>query len=328
MKILNTKGITFDDVLLVPQYSDLLSRSEADPRTQIGNLKLSIPIIAANMDSISGIEMALAMGKLGGAAILHRYEKPEVIVEWLKRLAFEGLPAIPSIGVKEVDLAWAKIYRAYTDCICLDIAHGHSAAGIQTLQALKQFNFKTTIAGNVATFQGAYRLSKYANVIKVGIGPGSVCETRGVTGHGIPQLTAIKDAYYGAGENGATIIADGGMNSSGDIVKALAMGAHAVMTGSLVAGTDECNMPGLYRGMASAQAQMSWFGQLHNAAAEGIEQKISTRGPIRAVVAQLAGGIRSGMSYSGARTLAELYEKAVFMPVTSSTIHENNTRKI
>ncbi len=328
MYIMRDKGITFDDVLLVPQYSNLSTRLEANTSTQIGELKLKIPILTSNMDSISGIEMALAMGSLGGAAVLHRFEDYKVIMEWLKHLAFKGYPAIPSIGVKPVDLVHAKLYRAYTDAICVDVAHGDSFVAFEQLRKLRQFNFKTVIAGNVATWKAANELSKFANVIKVGIGPGSVCETRSVTGHGVPQLTAIYNSYQGARQNNATIIADGGMQSSGDIVKALAMGADAIMTGSLVAGTDECNIAGLYRGMASAEAQLAWQGKVNNGAAEGIEQKVSSRGPVKDVIERLVGGIRSGMSYSGVRTLTALKENAIFMPVSPSTVRENHTRKV
>ncbi len=338
MKILEERGITFNDVLLVPQYSDLASRSEADTSTQIGNIKLKIPIISANMDSITGRDMAFEMGYLGAAGVLHRYNMPENTIADLRALkAFPGhpnrvndRPAIPSIGVKRSDRDFAECYREFTDAICLDIAHGDSKQAHLMLEFLSDLGYKTIIAGNIATYDAAMRLlDSGADTIKVGIGPGSVCETRGVTGHGVPQLTAIKNVYEATRHfDFATVIADGGMNSSGDIVKALAMGANAVMTGSLLAGTDECNKKDVYRGMASAEAQTEWQGRVNNEAPEGASQVVSARGPVKKILEQLTGGIRSGMSYSGARTLAELREKAVFMMVSSATTHENGTRKI
>lgn len=329
MKFVTYSGLTFDDVLLIPQYCDLNSRLEVDTSTKIGDFNLKIPIISSNMDSITGLDMAMAMGKLGGSGVLHRYAKKELIDLWLSVLVGNDLPAIASIGVKEQDYRAAVEYRAITSAICVDVAHGDSLSVLNIVRHLKDLGYKTIIAGNVATGPASLRLVKAgANVIKVGIGPGSVCETRGVAGHGMPQLTAIESVVEALKGLPVHIIADGGMNSSGDIVKALAAGANAVMTGSLLAGTSECNKQGVYRGMASSDAQMEWKGIVGNGTPEGISQSVDNKGSVSDIVAKLVGGIRSGMSYSGARTLTELRERAMFIKVSSSTIKENSTRKV
>jgi IMP dehydrogenase len=330
VKILEKTGLTFNDVLLVPQRTDLESRMDADTSSVIGNISLRIPIISANMDSITGIDMAIAMGRAGGAGILHRYDSPEKILKSIMILKDHRVPAIPSVGVKAVDWSAACLYRQLTDAICLDVAHGDSTGALQMVKELcDRLHFKTIIAGNVATKDGALRLvSCGANVIKVGIGPGSVCETRSVTGHGVPQFTAIMDVCEALRGTPTHVIADGGMNNSGDIVKALAAGAHAVMTGSLLAGTKECNKKRIYRGMASAEAQKEWLGKVNNNAPEGISQDINERGPVSEVLEKLVGGIRSGLSYSGSESLHQLREKAVFMKVSPTTMIENGTRKL
>lgn len=329
MKFVSYSGLTFDDVLLVPQYSNLKTRLEADPSTKIGELSLKIPIISANMDSITGLDMAMAMGRLGAAGILHRYASKDEIGFWLSVLVGNGYPAIPSVGIKEEDYRAALEYRAITSAICVDIAHGDHISVFNILTHLKHLNYTTIIAGNVATAEGALRLAQAgANVIKVGIGPGLVCQTREVSGHGVPQLTAIESAIDALKGMSVQVIADGGMNSSGDMVKALAAGANAVMTGSLLAGTTECNKQGVYRGMASSDAQMEWKGVVGNDTPEGISQSVDNKGSVSDIVAKLVGGIRSGMSYTGARTLEGFRERALFIKVSPSTVKENSTRKV
>lgn len=318
--------LTYDDVLLQPQYSELESRAEADTTTKIGELELQVPIISANMDTITGYCMAEEMGRVGGAGILHRFQDPEQVLNFLHLLSKAGVPAIPSIGVQESDRALATKYRGATKAICLDIAHGHSKAAGRMVDFLRNtLGYSTVIAGNVATKQGARFLMDHgANVVKVGIGPGSVCTTRSVTGHGVPQLSAILDICESVD---VSVIADGGLKSSGDIVKALAAGADAVMTGSLFAGCPETPGDGEYRGMASPEAQIGFRGRISNRAAEGVAVNVARKPPVEVVMAELAGGIRSGMSYSGARTLSELRSKAVFIKVSSHTIIENGVRR-
>ncbi len=338
MMIIEKEALTFDDVLLVPQHSDLESRKQADSSTRIGALELKIPIVSANMDSITGLKMAVALGETGGAGILHRFEKDETLLWWVQELQSQGLPAIPSVGVKAADTVLAKKYRYYTEHICLDIAHGDSLQAVEMVKVLKSLDFKTIIAGNVATLQGAHRLVKAgANVIKVGIGPGSVCQTRGITGHGLPQLQAILDVcsekhrfYIDNSYTSFQVIADGGMRNSGDIVKALGAGAHCVMTGSLFAGCAETPVTGpqnTYRGMASKEAQESFRGHVSNGTPEGISMNVPMKGSAKEVLETLAGGIRSGLSYSGCRTLKEFRENAIFVRVTANCKTENGTRQ-
>lgn len=323
--ILHKKTLTFDDVLLVPQYSEIDSRSEIDTSTKIGGLKLRVPIISANMDTITGVEMAEAMGQSGGAGILHRYQKADQVVSSLRLLKEVGEPGIPSVGVQVDDKAKARTYRDFTRHICVDVAHGDTKATMEMVDFLRNtLGYDTVIAGNVVTLEAAKRLEKAgANVIKVGVGPGSVCTTRSVTGHGYPQFSAIMEI---AGAGCYDVIADGGLKNSGDIVKALGAGAAAVMTGSLFAGCPETLGGTEYRGMASPEAQIEFRGRISNRMAEGVAVKVPVKSPVAVVMAELAGGVRSGFSYSGARNLQEFQECATFVKVSPNTTVENGIR--
>lgn len=354
------EALTFDDVLLIPQYSVLGSRKEADTSTRISGMGLTIPVVSSNMDTITEDKMAIRMYQLGGLGILHRYAKTEDVIAWIKNIkesTHHGGFAVPSVGVKKEDLELADRYLDVTrDAICVDIAHGDSEQAIEMVFALKERGWKHIIAGNVATFDGALRLIMAgATTIKVGVGPGSLCTTRIVTGHGVPQLTAIMDcAEVKKSFPEVTIIADGGIRNSGDAVKALAAGADAVMLGGMLAGTDETPgdleynfkvefynagyqitptpavfinppqpMVKRYRGMASRDAQVGWRGSVSNDAPEGEAMVVPVKGPVEFVVNELVGGIRSGMSYSGSRTLKEFHKKAQFVKVTSNAVREN-----
>ena len=324
--------LTFDDVLIEPGYSDLASRHEADTSVILGKtLALDVPILSANMDTITGPEMAYAMGQAGGAGVLHRYVDASKVTHWLDGLQ---APRVPSVGLGLQQMTHAQMYREFTESICLDVAHGNTKQVVENIKALVKMDYKNIIAGNVATPDGVYRLADAgANIIKVGIGPGSVCTTRLVTGVGVPQLSAIMRCAKGDRNYAYPhIIADGGMKTSGDIVKALAAGADAVMSGHFFAGCQE--IPGgtqnteyvTYRGMASGQAQMEFKGHVGNENPEGISKKVKVNGSVTHVMKELAGGLRSGMSYVGARNMVELRENAVFIKVSANTRHENGTR--
>lgn len=323
---IDDEKLTFDDVLLVPQYSDVKSRADVNLKTEVGGWCLNHPIIPANMDTITGLEMAMTVGYTGGMGILHRFQSVENVLASLKELKAHGRPAVPSVGVD--GLVAAEVYREFTDVICVDVAHGHSLQVGEFVKVLRKKLGYTIIAGNVCTATGAIYLRECgAHTIKVGCGNGSICATRGVTGHGYPQLSAILDVASKASEYGYKIIADGGLSSSGDIVKALAAGADAVMTGYLFAGCPETPGGGVYRGMASAQAQMDHKGRVSNNTPEGVSFKVSVKPPASEIIKQLCGGIRSGLSYSGVKNLKELRENAVFARVSKNTVVENSTRK-
>jgi IMP dehydrogenase len=317
-----TDGLTFDDVLLVPQFSDIQSRTQVDISTQIGSIELKVPIISANMDTITDDIMAMTMAVNGGLGILHRYVTAENMVQWLKNIKLLNHVAVPSVGVQANDLVNAEKYREFTNSICVDIAHGDSVSMCATVAGLHQMGYQNIIAGNIVTADAAERLVQAgANILKVGVGPGSVCTTRIVTGHGYPQLSAIEEV---AKVTNAWIIADGGIRSSGDIVKALAVGADAVMVGGLFAGCHETPNKGTYRGMASAEAQVDFKGKVSNNAAEGVAIAVDPKGYVGDVINELVGGIRSGFSYSGARTLKEFRSKAKFVKMTGNGLTESH----
>jgi IMP dehydrogenase len=327
-------AFTYDDLLLYPQYSDVLSRKLCNLATNLSShWQLAIPIISANMDTVTGEEMVSAMTLAGASGILHRYQHHHDVLATIRNLRSRLYPrqasVIPSIGVCSEALEMAKdYYRLGCQTICIDIAHGDSKQIIELTKQVRQF--MTVVAGNVATYEGADRLAMAgAEIIKVGVGPGSMCTTRLVTGHGVPQASALIEVvrlkkYY----PNLKIIADGGIKNSGDIAKALALGADAVMVGSLFAGCTETpgetiNGKKAYRGMASREARQNFDPNLHNNyTPEGVATLKPHIGPVEDVIKGLAGGLRSALSYSGAYTLEEFRQKARLMLVTSSSYHE------
>lgn len=338
-------GFSFDDVLLVPQHSKIASRDDVDLSTTLGKLKLQLPLLSANMDSVTEVNMAIAMGKAGGAGVLHRFAKGEQIIEWLRNLkssAFNSISVIPRIISIGLDLkpfdGGADLVEVCNevkvDAICVDIAHGDHIRMLTTIEFLRTtLPTIDIIAGNVATSGAAFRLYQAgANIIKVGIGPGSVCSTRVVSGHGMPQLSAIIEVAEQVKFRGCSVIADGGIRYPGDIVKALAAGADAVMLGSLLAGTDEAagrrfvehgNIYKTFRGMASREVQEEKRGD-RPPRVEGVSAKVPYRGPVIDTLDNLEAGIRSGLSYSGANNLDELREVAEFVVVTGNTLRESH----
>ena len=467
-------GFTFDDVLLVPKFSDVKSRKDADTQTKFSrNIPLSIPIVSANMDTVTESAMAISMARLGGIGVIHRFltldEEVEevlkvkrsegVVIEdpmtlgpertvreaWdiigqreiggivivdkggrvlglltrrditleddldrkvkelmtprkglivarkgvtleqarkilhenrveklpivdakgnlaglitskdiMKRRQFPSatkdskgrLRVAAAVGVKGDHLVRSrKLLDAGADALVVDIAHGHSVYAIETVKEIKkELGDVEVIAGNVATARGALDLIKAgADAVKVGVGSGSICVTRVVTGSGVPQLTAIIDSVAGAAGSDVPVIGDGGVRNPGDVTKAMAAGASSVMIGSLFAGTEESPGPTvlregvrykLTRGMASLAATVDRRVResrssgpkedelieevIEESVPEGVEGMIPYKGRVDEVVKQLVGGLRSGMSYSGAHTLAELRKNAEFMRITSA----------
>lgn len=488
MKIRKAKGLTFDDVLLIPQRSAVTSRQDVNTSAALtSKIAMNIPIISANMDTVTEMAMAIAMARIGGIGIIHRFMTVEQQVRQVRQVKrsegfmvenpytieqnrsivhaqklmqehdigglavtnadgkliglvtqrdlllapddraavstvmtpddqmisgtlatspdearailhkhrLEKLPILDAagnlvglitaqdvikrqqhpeatkdskgrlrvgaaIGVKPEDLKRTEaLLAAGADVLVLDIAHGHADHCIEMVKTLRRnFPQAQIIAGNVATSDGARELAEAgADAIKVGIGPGSICTTRIVTGFGVPQLTAIMDSAAGLQAAGIDIpiIADGGIKTSGDLVKALAAGASTVMIGSLFAGTEEA--PGspvirdgqkfkVVRGMASlgaamgrktaeqaelkgddeesAESQVDWA----KVVPEGVEAVVPYRGNVQEIVYQLVGGLRSGLSYGGARSIKELQEKAEFIEISAAGVRESGSHDV
>ncbi len=343
--MIKTEALTYDDVLLQPQYSDIRSRKEIDIGARFNkDINLSLPIISSPMDTVTGGTMAATMSTAGGIGIIHRYNTVEAQVLEVVR-AYEARPddnviVGAAIGVTGDYFERAQaLISAGVDVLCLDVAHGHHLLMKEALIDIRELAPSVHImAGNVATLQGVNDLSDWgADSVRCNIGGGSICSTRIQTGHGIPGLQTIFECAKT--DRNVSIIADGGIRNSGDMVKAIAAGADAVMCGSLLSGTAET--PGnvfedrdgfkykTYRGMASKEAQMSWRGKYSSF--EGVASQVPFRGNVGLLLEDLKRGLRSGFSYSGARNISELQSKAVFVRQTSAGFGESkthiNTRK-
>lgn len=325
-------AITYDDVCLVPQYSEIQSRSDVD--LSGGSLKLKTPLISANMDSVTEAKMAIEMATYGGLGIIHRFMDFESLTNEVNEFyntipnAYNHLAL--SLGVSQDSYDMLDYCLENAKIICIDIAHGHSKRVLDLIREIRRrSSYTTIIAGNVATADATKSLlDAGANIIKCGVGPGSMCTTRVVTGHGVPQLTVIDKCSGIARSYNAEIIADGGIRNSGDIAKAIAAGAHYVMLGSLLAGTDES--PGKvlfvdgspykeYRGMASFNAQKSIGKDEKKIVPEGASKLKKCKGPAKDIIFQLSGGLRSALSYSGSSNLNEFRQKAEFVRITSAS---------
>lgn len=334
------RGLTYDDVLIVPAKSSVRSRREPSLATQVTKRhKIEMPFISANMDTVTESAMAIAMSKLGGLGILHRFMDIQHQATEVRLVKEAGVDLVAaSIGVNEEGRERAEaLVAAGARILTIDIAHGHSVAMIETLKWLRdKFGDKVDlIAGNVATPEATLELIEAgADAIKVGIGPGSMCTTRLITGCGVPQLTAVAWCAEVTTERNIPLIADGGLKTSGDVVKAFAAGANSVMLGSLLAGCLET--PGevragkkTYRGMASRSAQVSWRGGLpEGMAPEGESTSIPIKGHVRDVIMELGGGLRSGMSYVNATQMNEIKENARFIEMSAMGVHESRAHGV
>ncbi len=470
------EGLTFDDVLLVPKFSDITSRSQTNLETKLSrNISLNIPLVSANMDTVTESGMAVAMAREGGLGIIHRFltieeeanevlkvkrsgsvmiENPYFIsptqtikdaIRYMKEKGVSGLlvtdsesklagiltrrdvmfesestqlvndvmtkdvvTAKPGLSLDEAKEILRKnrieklplvdesnhikglittkditnienypfaskdkkgrplvgaavgvkgdfmdrtesLLEAGADVIVVDIAHGHSENAVNTIRHIKKaFPDSELIAGNVATAAGTEALIKAGvDAVKVGVGSGSICITRVVTGSGVPQLTAILDCAKVGLQHDIPIISDGGIRTSGDVTKALAAGASSVMVGSILGGTDES--PGsfiskngkrfkIYRGMASFYASLgrkskvsghvSIEDDLNDYVAEGVEAMVPYKGSVADILKQLTGGVRSGLSYCGAHTIKQMQENAEFIKMSGAGFAESQPHDV
>ena len=357
-------GYTFDDVLLVPAYSQVVP-AKVKLHTQLTpKIKLNIPICAAAMDTVCEEKMALALAKLGGIGFIHKnmtIEDQALMITNIKKLKVDSQETMAAIddkgrylvgaavGVSEQTLERvAALVKAEVDIISVDSAHGHSKGVIDAVRAIRQeYPDLDIIGGNIVTAQAAIDLVYAgASVVKVGVGPGSICTTRVVAGVGVPQLTAVNDVFQVAKTYKIGVIADGGIKLSGDIVKALAAGSDCVMLGGLLAGCDEA--PGdiiminerkykSYVGMGSLSAMQRGSSdryfqggkkELSKLVPEGIEAMVPYKGSVIDVVYQMMGGLRSGMGYCGCETVSDLKDKAQFVSISNAGLKESHPHDV
>ncbi len=330
-------AMTFDDVLLIPAYNHYESRRLVDISIvdRSGKLNLDLPVITSNMDTITECEMANFIGAKGGMGALHRFMSIDDNIAEFKKC---NTKVFVSIGCTEAELERAAALRdAGAEYFCIDVAHAHAKYVGKTIKNLRDILPHACImAGNVATYAGAdYLASCGADIIKAGIGGGSVCSTRIKTGFGVPMLTCIRDCA----RTDRSIVADGGLRSPGDIVKALAFGADFVMLGGMLAGTQPT--PGKvitkennhkikqYRGMASKEAQEDFMGVMHEwKTAEGVAVEVPYREDEEQIIADIIGGLRSGLTYGGSSTIHELQRKLNYMVVTNAARIESLPHKM
>ena len=336
------EAVCFDDVLLVPQRSDIATRDEIRLTTKLGDKKFRLPIISSPMDTVTEARMAIAMFSHGGLGVIHRYntmkEQCKIVRDVTQRFEETGDANINNVAAAigtSIDFKERanSLYECGARIICIDVAHGHHELVESATKALKDSfgDAVTVIAGNVATAEAFKDLSDWgADAVRIGIGGGSICSTRIQTGHGVPTLQSVLDCRDASD---AAIIADGGIKTAGDIVKSLAAGADMVMLGSMLAGTKEA--PGdvfqsndnkrykVYRGMASTEAQIAWRGMAKSL--EGISTTIPYKGEVEHILHKMERNIKSGLSYTGARSLKELRAKARFIKQTSAGLSESRT---
>lgn len=360
------EGLTFDDVLLIPAESHVLP-NEVDLSTKLAdNLQLHIPLISAGMDTVTEGAMAIAMALQGGLGVVHKNMSISAQAGEVANVKSVQVPAsavnaavdsdnhllaAAAVGVTSDTFERAEaLLEAGADAIVIDTAHGHSAGVLRKIKEIRDhFPKATLIAGNVATGDATRALfDAGVDVVKVGIGPGSICTTRVVAGVGVPQITAIYDAATAAREYNKPIIADGGIKYSGDVVKALAAGGNAVMLGSMLSGTTEA--PGdlfesdgkkykSYRGMGSVGAMAQSHGssdryfqggvnEANKLVPEGIEARVAYKGDVSDVIFQIDGGLRSGMGYVGAADIPSLIENAQFVKITGAGLRESHPHDV
>ncbi len=343
------EALTFDDVLLVPRYSSVLP-AETNLHTDLGgDLKLKIPFLSSAMDTVTESDMAIAMAQKGGLGIIHRNLSITEQSKEIQKVKKKNLLVGAAVGTSNEDLDRTKsIIDSGVDLIVVDTAHGHSEKVLKILSKIKKIKFKKPVCvGNIATAEASIKLyNEGADILKVGIGPGSICTTRMIAGIGVPQISAILEIKKIMKNKKIKIISDGGIKFSGDIAKGLAAGADAIMMGSIFAGTEES--PGKkykhknkfyksYRGMGSIGAMSAgssnrYFQKNHKDKSkfvpEGVEARVIYKGTVDKILYQLQGGLRSSMGYIGAKKIAELQKKAKFVKITKAGFYESMVHSV
>ena len=343
------EALTFDDVLLLPKYSNILPSNTNIILNLTKNITLKVPFLTSAMDTVTESKMAIAIANEGGLGIIHRNLSIKKQTNEVLKVKNNKLLVGAAIGTNEEDLERASSLRSNgVDLIVIDTAHGHSEKVLKTLSKVKKIIKNIPVCvGNIATGEAARKLyNSGADIIKVGIGPGSICTTRMVAGIGVPQISAIMDVKQSLKKKKIKLISDGGIKFSGDIAKALAAGADAIMMGSIFAGTEES--PGkkfkrngkiykLYRGMGSIGAMSSGsanryfqknFKDKSKFVPEGVEGRVEYKGKVSKIIYQLQGGLRSSMGYIGAKNLEEINKKAKFVKITKAGFYESMVHSV
>ena len=344
------EALTFDDVLLTPKYSEILPSEVATNTSLSKNLNLKIPIISSAMDTVTESKMAIAIAKAGGIGVIHRNLDIKSQISEINKVKSKKLLVGAAVGAGPLEYKRAEaILKANVDLIVVDTAHGHTKKVGEIIRKIKRLksNKTTLCAGNIATTEAAKFLIKLGTeVIKVGIGPGSICTTRLVAGIGVPQLSAILAVRKGVGRKKVSLIADGGIKFSGDISKALAAGADAVMIGSLFAGTNES--PGKiikkngklfksFRGMGSIGAMNKGSADRYfqtkqkdtsKYVPEGVEGLVKYKGSVEKIIYRLIGGLKSSMGYLGKKKIINLRNKPKFVKITKAGFYESMVHNI
>ena len=344
------EALTFDDVTLVPRYSEVLP-SEVDTKIILSkNLTLKIPLLSSAMDTVTESKMAIAIAKAGGIGVIHRNLDIKKQIYEINKVKKKNLIVGAAVGAgpKEIKRAEA-ILKEKVDLIVVDTAHAHTKKVSEIIKKIKKKKSKNTTlcAGNIATTEAAKFLIKLGvDIIKVGIGPGSICTTRLVAGIGVPQLSAILEVKKGTKNKKVSIISDGGIKFSGDIAKALVAGADAVMMGSLFAGTKET--PGKlikkngqlyknFRGMGSVGAMNKgsaerYFQKIQQDTSkyvpEGVEGLVKYKGDLKNIIYKLIGGLKSSMGYLGSKKIINLRNKPKFLKITKAGFYESMVHNI
>lgn len=335
-------GLTFDDVLLEPRKT-AVNRRDASVETRLTKkARLAIPLLSAASDTVSDARFAIALGKLGGMAVLHRNCSVEEQVKMVKEVVKMGVVVGAGVGPKDVERAVA-LSDAGATAVFIDCAHAHAPGIIAATKEMKKKIKAQLVIGNIVTKEAARDFASVADAFKVGIGPGSICTTRIVSGVGVPQLTAVMDVVSVAKTKKIPVIADGGIRTSGDIVKALAAGASSVMLGSLFAGAEEApgetiTIDGIkyksYRGMGSKEALSKrhavdrYSAEKKHSVVEGVAGKVPFKGSVADIVEQLVGGIKSGMGYIDAKTIDDMPKQARFIQITGAGLSESHPHSI